>query len=284
MSPLTLRVVSAVVGVPIMLGLTLAGGIPFVLLVLFGAVVGVIEIHGMLVGAGYRPILPLGIALAGGLVLTTPADLPHGVPALLALAAVLGLVWMFGRVDEPGALADWALSLAPAAYVGGLLRFAVPLREMPDGFGLGWLIAALVCTWASDIAAYFVGRAIGRRKLAPSISPGKSVEGAVAGLIAAGVAGPLSALLLGAIVAGLALVGLPAPEVSPAPSILRLAGLGLAIGLCAPLGDLLESFVKRQCGAKDSGNLIPGHGGVLDRIDSLMLAILGAYVYVVATS
>ena len=283
-SPLALRFLSALVGIPVLIGLTLAGGVPYLLLVLVGAVVGMLELTGMLRHAGYRPIVPLGVALSAALVLTGPLSWPNVVPGLLAVAAVVGLIWVFRRVDEPRAIVDWALSLAPALYVGGLLRFGVLLRETPDGLGLDWVAITLVCTWASDVAAYFVGRAWGRRRLAPRISPGKSVEGAAAGLVAAAVVAPLVTPLLALVVAGLAGLGLPVPVPPAAPAVARLVGLGLVVGVCAPVGDLLESFVKRQCGAKDSGVLIPGHGGILDRIDSLMLAVAGAYLYVVATS
>jgi phosphatidate cytidylyltransferase len=129
-----------------------------------------------------------------------------------------------------------------------------------------------------DIAAFFVGRRWGRARLAPKISPGKSVEGAIGGLAGA----VLAAVVLGPILGWL----LAATGLGPgAPvSIVRLAGLGLVIGVCAIVGDLMESFIKRQCGAKDSGALIPGHGGVLDRIDSVILAMVGAYFFVVTTS
>lgn len=283
-SPLALRFLSAIVGIPVMIGLTLAGGIPYLLLVLIGAVIGMLELTGILRHAGYRPLVPLGVALSAGLVLTAPADRPNVVPGLLTVGAVAGLVWLFGRVDEPGAIADWALTVASALYVGGLLRFAVLLRETPDGLGLHWVAITLVCTWAADIVAYFVGRAWGRRRLAPKISPGKSVKGAVAGLAAATLSAPVVTPLLSLLIDGVTSLGIPVPILHAAPSVARLVGLGLVVGVCAPLGDLLESFVKRQCGAKDSGALIPGHGGILDRIDSLMLAVVGAYLYVVATS
>jgi len=283
-TPLALRVLSAFVGVPILVGVTLAGGPVFLLAATVGSGLGMLEFAGMVRKAGHRPLAPLGVALAAGLVLAAASGQAVAAPAVVAVAAVAGLLWLLGRVDEPGALADWSLSLAPALYVGGLFSFFVPLRSTADGNGLLWLLVALVSTWFCDVAAYFVGGAWGRRKLAPKISPGKSVEGAVAGVIAAAGTALLVGPLLGGLLWALATLGLPTPPLPDTPSAARLLGLGAVVGVLAVLGDLLESFVKRQCGAKDSGALIPGHGGVLDRMDSVMLAVAGAYLYVVATA
>jgi len=132
------------------------------------------------------------------------------------------------------------------------MLFYLPLRAFPSVVPGFWVMALLVLSWVCDSTAYFVGRAFGRIRLAPAISPKKSVEGAVAGLISPTVVGLL---------AGFAF-GLPP---------LLLAGYGLAIAIATELGDLIESLVKRQTGVKDSGILIPGHGGLLDRMDSLLL-------------
>jgi len=199
-------------------------------------------------------------------------------PAILVVMAVGSLFWMMRRPDTSGALVDWALSLAPALYVGGTLQYFIPLRMTPDGNGLFWVLAVLVCTWANDIAAFFVGRRWGRARLAPRISPGKSVEGAIGGVLAAIVVAIILGPVLGTLLSATGLSSVSAPSAA------RLAGLGAAIGICGVIGDLMESFVKRQCGAKDSGGLIPGHGGILDRIDSILLAVVGAYCYVVTTA
>jgi phosphatidate cytidylyltransferase len=156
------------------------------------------------------------------------------------------------------------------------MHYFIPLRALPDG--LFWILTVLVCTWVCDITAFFVGRRWGRVRLAPRISPGKSAEGAIGGVASAALAaillGPLLTWLLGTV--GLGVIG--------PLGLARLTGLGLVIGACAVVGDLIESFIKRQCGAKDSGALIPGHGGVLDRIDSVLFAVVGAYFFVVTTS
>ena len=239
------------------------GGLWALAAILFGVVVGSAELFGLLRAAGYRPLAPLGVAVAAGFVLDAAFPTLGVLQAVLAGAAVAAVTWLMRRDDWSGAVVDWALTFLPALYVGGLLRFFVPLRELPDG--TLWALMVLVGTWSCDTAAYFLGRAAGRTKLAPRVSPGKTVEGAVGGIVAAVAVGIVAAPIAGFGVA-------------------RLAGLGLTIGICAVLGDLIESFVKRQVGAKDSGDILPGHGGMLDRIDGLMLAAAGAYFYVVATT
>ncbi|MCC6174099.1 MAG: phosphatidate cytidylyltransferase [Chloroflexi bacterium] len=275
---LRLRFLSAIVGVPILLALAIVGGVPYLAAVAIAAILASFELYRMLGSAGYRPFTPLGIALAVGSVLAAYSDDARTVPALVAAALIFGLLWAMLRHDHAGAMLDWALTLVGALYVGGILRYFVSLRQFPDGLGLVWVLVVLLCTWACDITAFFVGRRWGRARLAPRISPGKSREGAAAALVVT---------VLVAVFAAPALTWLVHPETGGpnfARSPLHLAGLGLTIGICAIVGDLMESFIKRQCGAKDSGALIPGHGGVLDRMDSVLVAVAGAYFYLVATS
>lgn len=273
---LRLRILSAVVGVPLLLLVAVAGGSWYVAAVTAGAMVATYEIISMLRGAGFRPLMLVGIGLTVALVLDALVTDAAIMPAILVLAVLIGLYQMMVRPDSGGALVDWALTLAPAIYVGGTMHYFIRLRSLPEG--LFWILTALICTWICDIVAFFVGRRWGSIKLAPRISPAKSVEGAIGGLagaiLAAVALGPTLGWLLGATGLG------PVATLGP----LRLAGLGLVIGVCAIVGDLMESFIKRQCGAKDSSGLIPGHGGVLDRIDSVLLAVVGAYFYVVTTS
>lgn len=259
---LSLRILTGVVAVPTLIALVVLGGVWSLGGILVGVLVGSVELFGLLRAAGHRPLVPLGMAIAVGFVLDSALPFAGLLQATLALGLVVAASWLMRRPDWSGSSVDLALTFLPALYVGGLLQFFMPLRELPDG--MFWALMVLVGTWTCDTAAFFVGRAIGRTKLAPRVSPGKSVEGAIGGVVAAVLAGVVAALTVGY-------------------SVPRTAGLGLVIGVCAVLGDLIESYLKRQVGAKDSGNILPGHGGMLDRIDGLMVAVAGAYFYLAAT-
>ncbi len=145
-------------------------------------------------------------------------------------------------------------------YVGGLLAHLVFLRELPQG--REWIYLVLLVTMASDTLAYFSGKALGKRKLYPAISPNKSIEGAIGGLAGA---------VCGAVVAKFWFM--------PGLGLLECLVLGLLLGPLAQVGDLFESMLKRSFEVKDSGALIPGHGGILDRLDSLLFVFPPAYYY-----
>jgi phosphatidate cytidylyltransferase len=217
------------------------------------------EVRGMLRSGGYVPLTWLLIGVAGFFPLVTWLNTDPTL--LLTLALILGLASLVVRPTSERALVDWALSLSLALYLGGFMAFYMPLREaFAAPFGGFWVMALLVLSWVCDSSAFFFGRAYGHTPLAPAVSPKKSVEGAVAGLIAP----TLVALLLAPV------FGLPA---------LVFAGYGLAIAIATEVGDLIESLIKRQTGVKDSGVLIPGHGGLLDRMDSLLLCAPIAVLY-----
>ncbi len=177
--------------------------------------------------------------------------------ALLVLSALL-----FRAGDFASEVPAAGLTLLGAVYLGGLGGSIAALRVMgPDSIG-PWRIGLLLAiVMASDTAAYFVGRALGRRKLAPAISPGKTVEGAVGGVVGG---------VLGAWAVSAAGLGLP---------VWHVVVLGVLVTLFAIVGDLLESLLKRWAGVKDSGRLFPGHGGMLDRLDSLLFGAAVLYYY-----
>jgi len=192
---------------------------------------------------------------------------------LMAFAAYS--IWKIDVEDRP--IMSAAITTFGVLYLGGLLSFGVPLRNgwlwvPPEGqatearvAGTLFFFFPIIITWIADTAAYFAGRAFGRRKLAPKISPNKTVAGAIAALLAATVVAPIYSMW-----------ALPGGwEFKPLPSI----AFGLAIGVLAIVGDLVESAMKRECGVKDSSNLLPGHGGVLDRLDSLLWAIPTAFFF-----
>jgi phosphatidate cytidylyltransferase len=257
---LTLRVVSGLIAIPLLLGIAYLGNPIYGLFVSAATAYAAFEVRGMLHAGGYAPIDWLLIGLSAALPLVTWLGTPDAL-VVIVVALALSLVSIVVRPTSERALVDWALSLALALYLGGFMLFYVPLRAVPapvlPGF---WVMALLILSWVCDSSAFFVGRAIGRTRLAPVISPNKSVEGALAGLVVpAGVA-----FLLG-------------PTLGVSPPLL--AGYGLAIAVATVLGDLIESLVKRQTGVKDSGVLIPGHGGLLDRMDSLLLCAPVAVLY-----
>ena len=194
------------------------------------------------------PLLFL-VLWAGGLVFAAVAV----VAALIALREMLDLLRRARTIRGGGPVVlDGVHVLAGVACVA--LPFAALIALRLDDAGLQWTALAFLVTFATDTGAYAVGRAVGRRKLAPSISPGKTWEGAVGGLVGAAAAAAALVVLLDGIESRL----LPA------------VALGLGIGVVAQAGDLLESKVKRLADVKDSGRLIPGHGGLLDRLDSLL--------------
>jgi phosphatidate cytidylyltransferase len=183
-------------------------------------------------------------------------------PLLLTSAVVLPPIWLLARRQKEEAFLSWAWTIAGILYIGWLLSHFVALRGLE--FGRDWVLFALFTTFASDSAAYFVGRAWGRHLLAPSISPKKTWEGTIGGLLTAIIASLLLVMLL----------DLPISYAQAIP-------LALAVSVFGQLGDLFESLFKRNMGVKDSGKMIPGHGGFLDRMDSIVFAGVVVYYYVI---
>ena len=212
---------------------------------------------------------------------------------LLLAALLVFLAASLGRESLSQCVPDAAVSFLMIFYIG-LTLLALPLiRE--SSFGALFLLSLMLIVWAGDIAAYYVGRAIGKHKLAPRISPGKTWEGAIASTVGATIIAIVLFEYQWEIVSGFAKLGLvhlrtelhayPAGvDVRPRPShpVVFALIFAFCVNVAAQLGDLFESAIKRGAGVKDSGNLLPGHGGVLDRIDALLFALpIGLFFYTV---
>ena len=259
---LLVRVVTAVTLLPAVLALLLYGGWAAGILLAVAAAACALE-YAQLTAGRLGPSQLLSILGAGSLPLLATLW-PRGFagPAFWVVAAVFYAAWIGHLFHRP--LADAPTRSAHAVtgcLYGGLgLAPLAALRAGPDG--MAWVIAALVITWANDTCAYFAGRAFGRHKLYPAVSPNKTWEGFAGGFLGS--------------IGGLFIARLVFPVLQPLDCIL----LGVAGGFFGPLGDLCESVLKRASGAKDSGFLIPGHGGVLDRVDALLFNAPVVYVYV----
>jgi phosphatidate cytidylyltransferase len=263
---LLVRIRTALVGIPLFLGLLYVGKWATFALVAGMALIGFHEYARMWQARGVhtaRLFGSLAVLLLLGWAFFAPGNaLVLG--AALAFAPLAILSWLIFRFSERNVV-DALVTVAGVVYVGFLLSHMLLIRNLGAGtgwdLGLRWLAFGFFNIWSADSFAYFVGRAFGKRKLAPLVSPKKSVEGAIGGAV--------GTLLVGFLLA-------------PMVSIAGWQGALIAVGVVvlSILGDLAESALKRYCGVKDSGTLLPGHGGVLDRFDSSLFVL--PYVYYVA--
>jgi phosphatidate cytidylyltransferase len=291
MSELALRVLFSVVAAPLALWIVLAGGAPLAALLAIVCALGAWEFYRIARASGARPLDDVGIALAGIAPLAIHAHYlgvftaRPGLVAVIVLLILGSTIWLRGVDGAP--LGSAAITVLGVIYTAGMLGFAYAIRyhdtvvgydvvgakhlalgalsvRVPPGGVL--LVFPLVVTWASDIGAYFVGRALGRRKLIPSVSPGKTVAGAIGGLVAS--------MLVAYLFARSVLVPVAHLGFSTSGALF----FGAAISVAAQIGDLFESLLKREAGVKDSSHIIPGHGGILDRCDSLIFVLPVAYL------
>ncbi len=276
------RLASALVIAPAILVAAYFGGPLYLVGVVVVTYLALREVYALAQHAGWQPRRALGYLLALLLLAVLGGDRLAGfelfgewrglASQLLITAGIvvpLGFEIFRRSPDRQGATSAVA-TLSGCLYVAWLLGHFIPLRLVgPAEAGRGWVFYALVATWAYDTAAYFTGSLLGRHRFLPRISPNKTWEG---------VAGGTVAVALVTVVAGLPLTfwgwqALPLWHWQALP-------LALGVAAAAQLGDLAESLIKRQAGAKDAGGLIPGHGGMLDRIDSLLFSVLVVYYYV----
>lgn len=251
-----LRLLTSLVAIPIALVLIFWGSLPFALLILTASIWGCMEFYNMTRFAGRRPFFILGCGLTVFLVLSIYYFGLLGISLAIPVVVILVLIYSFLLNLEGGDFTDAALTVMGVLYFP-LISFLILLHRFERGAYLVTLVLAL--SWINDGAAYLIGSTWGRRKLAPNISPNKTIEGA---------AGALAVTILFSLVLG-PFVGL----VSVGMRVLY----GLAISVLAQLGDLAESFMKRKFELKDSGNTFPGHGGLLDRCDSVVFNAVFSY-------
>ena len=237
----------------------LLGGMWFTSLILVVVLIAAYEIHAMMAVNQLKPSLITGLSstVVAFVIIRFPT-----LPYLSAIVSVLllGSIAAQMRYRERMPIAEWAIAVASGAYLGWTGGHLAAVRELDNG--VWWLIMAIGITWLADSGAYVFGKRFGKHKLAPSLSPKKTWEGYFGGIAVS---------LIGGFVVGL---------VSPLTMIHCLIVSGL-VGIFGTLGDLVESMYKRQSNAKDSGHLIPGHGGIFDRIDSILWAGVIVYYYVI---
>ena len=254
-SNLALRSITGLVGIPILVAVAWYGNLILVPIVAIAAVIGVWEFFKMAEHDGAYPV-KFFVLYSPFFALCAWQDISPEFE--IAGALVLPLVSLT-NMRRGNAVHSWAWTSLALLYAAWLPSHAILLRNTDDG--KGWLFIAIFATFAVDIAAYFGGRAFGRHKLAPAISPGKTIEGAVFGFIGG---------ILAAWVISIPFDFLPAGEALSA---------GAVIGVVSQVGDLAESMIKRSVNVKDTGVIIPGHGGILDRMDSLVFTVPVIYYF-----
>jgi phosphatidate cytidylyltransferase len=260
------RVLSAAVLIPLVAGVTWAGGWVLAAALWLVAVRAAYELFQLMQRAGYRPAMVPSALVMAALLATTRFPGQDLTGLVLAAAVMALLIWQLLRPPEGHPTQSWALTLGASLWLGWLLCHFILIRDLSPIFGLGtgtrWLTITFLVTWINDSAAYFVGKALGRHPCCPYLSPKKTWEGTAGGWLA-GIAATIAL--------GTWLVDLP---------WLHGLGLGALVATIAPFGDLAKSMVKRQMQVKDFSGLIPGHGGMFDRIDSLLFVAPLVYYYV----
>ena len=267
-SDLTLRAASGIILIALLAAALWAGGVVFLIFIGIVAVTAQIEFYSAVRKGGYRPLVLFGLLGGIGALIGTYAqgtDVlrqgPVAVPAALAFTLVAIFAW-YGSQEHPPS-DPWRNGLVTflgAAWIPALLALVLPMAEVERSERFQLIIVLLLLVAAFDVGSYFVGRALGSRKFSPVLSPNKTIEGFIGGVVATLIVAFLAAAVVDVFDFGSALA------------------VAVAVIVAAPLGDLAESLMKRSLGIKDMGQLIPGHGGVLDRIDSYLFAVPLAYL------
>lgn len=273
MSELARRTLFAVIAAPLGILFVFLGGAPLATMLGVIAALGAWEIQRMATANGVEPLMPVGIVVAALIPVAVHGyylgvfhlSLTAGVVLFLILLA--SAIWLRGPARRP--INSVALTVVGALYPG-TIAYIYALRHHPYTIervaGTALVAMPILLTWATDTGAYFVGKTIGKRKLIPSVSPGKSVEGAIGGLVLTVIISVVYARFLLQPYSGLGL------------SVSKAVLFGVIISVTAQVGDLVASLMKRDAGVKDSSKILPGHGGIVDRFDSLFFVMPVAFL------
>jgi phosphatidate cytidylyltransferase len=272
-SELTRRIIFAAIAAPVSIGIVYLGDWALTILLSVLAGLAAWELFRMARETGSNPLEPAGIALAALLPIGVHAQ-RHGfytlsLTALVAIVLLLfaSTIWLRGPGGRP--LSSVAITAFGVLYAGMFAYiYALRYHDYAVGAGAGTILVLLpvLLTWATDVGAYGFGRTLGKKKLMPAVSPGKTVEGAVGGL---GLAIVICLLYVRFVLMPYAHLGL---------TIQGAILFGIVVSVAAQTGDLAESLLKREAGVKDSSRIIPGHGGILDRFDSLLFVLPIAFL------
>ena len=267
MSSLIKRILVSIIGIPLIFLLIWIGGWYFTALIALISVLALHEYYQLCEKKGARPLKILGVVLGALLVVSFKFTNSETILVLFSIFSLLIMAVGLFR-NKGSAILDNAVTISGLLYPTVLFAFLILIREsgqwlnQPDGYGAKWLYAILLATWICDTAAYFIGSAIGKHKLFQRVSPNKTIEGAVAGLV-------------------FALITMWVVNITffPEVQLQHLLIVGAICGSFGQLGDLVESKIKRDAAQKDSSNLLPGHGGLLDRFDTLFMTAPIIYFY-----
>jgi phosphatidate cytidylyltransferase len=270
------RVISGLLASLLTLGVIAWGDIPYLLIIVLLVYWGILEYTDLMLRRNMRPQTPVMLFISMLLLVLIylnfkypglfPGNPLHNGERLIALMGTAAFFIIFTNelmrgTPEQG-LINSAVNLFGTVYIGFMFAYMLLLRFIPGRDGLAYVLFTLLVTWFNDTSAYFIGIKFGKHKLSPQISPKKSVEGSLAGLAG----GILAALIIGLFFH---------------KPLWLMAVMGIIVVVAGQFGDLVESIIKRNAGVKDSGSFLPGHGGVLDRIDSLLTAAPIVYYMVI---
>lgn len=258
----TKRVITILWSVPILIAAIWFGTPWFTILAAVWGLLSTFEFYKMVTAAKVEPLTVFGLIWTVLFIIHRHFEYEFLTQILLSSAVIIPLIFVLVRRQKEDAFSVWAWTMAGIFYIGWLLSYFVALRILDDG--RGWAFLALFTIFGSDTAAYLTGRVLGRHRLAPNISPRKTWEGAIGGI-------------LGGIILSLIITLACQLPISYWQAII----LGIAVSIAGQVGDLVESLLKRNMGVKDSGRLLPGHGGFLDRTDSIVFAGIVVYYYVI---